>query len=368
MYLLLSVSITLGVMERYSYKNMRFQMRKTKLKQSALVGLFLDGIINLSLVFPWFKRLIDNLVDYYRFLLLKGKHLHCPVCLSLHVVKNGHNPRMFGSHIQNYLCRNCNKQFCENIFHRFYRYKYPLCFILLALDLKRKGNAITQIVEYLFVPSFNFFLQPCYTTVTRWIRKFGRIAIEAVSKIKLTAGRRKHWEIDEEYDSRIVKTRETGKYVRHGKKKAGTFGVFDSHTKLISVEPFDFELNKRARSTILRTETRWQTKPRSIWRDGFNGYDALLEDLNIPYGTVIHSKEYVSKKGHHDNGIEREWSAKRVWINPCRGFATLDGRAFYDKFYEMSRNFFTPRILLRGLTPAEKAGVKQNITFLGLMI
>lgn len=346
---------------------MRFRMRKTELKQGALVGLFLDGIISLSLVLPWLKQVIDNIVDYYHFLLLKGKYLHCPICLSLCIVKNGKKPRLFGSPVQSYLCNNCGKQFCANIFHRFYRHKYPICFILLALDLKRRGNAITQIMSYLSVPFISCLLQPCYATLTRWIKKFGKAAIDTVAKIKLKAGRRKHWEIDEQYDSRIVETKEEGKYVKKGKKKAGTFGVFDPLTKLISLDPFDFDLNKKAKSTVLRTKTKWQRNPRSIWRDGFNGYDSMLEELGIPYGTVIHSHEYVSKEGYHDNGIEREWSEKRTWIKPCRGFSTFEGRSFYDKFYEMSRNFFTPRALLKGLTPAEKAGVKENVTFLGLM-
>lgn len=343
-------------------------MRKATLKQGALATFFLDGIVNLALVLPWFKQLIDNLVNYYRYLLLNGKQLHCPVCLALCVVKNGQKKRLFGSPVQSYLCRNCGKQFCANIFHRFYRHKYPICFILLALDLKRKGNAITQIMESIFVPFITCFLQPCYATLTRWIMEFGSIAIDSVSRIKLKAGRRKHWEIDEQYDSRIVETKEQGKYIKNGKKKAGTFGVFDPHTKLISLDSFDFGLNKKAKSAILRTKARWQTRPRSIWRDGWNGYDRILEELNIPYGTVIHCREFKSKKGHHDNGIEREWSSKREWIKKCRGFASFQSRTFYDKFYEMSRNFFTPRILLGDMTPAEKAGVKENITFLSLMI
>lgn len=271
------------------------------------------------------------------------------------------------------LCKTISAKTVKNNFARissidFIGINIPLCFILLALDLKRRGNAITQIMGYIFVPFINFFLQPCYATVTRWVKKFGKIAIETAVKIKLKAGRRKHWEIDEEYDSRIIKTKETGRYVKHGKKKAGTIGIFDPHTKLISLDSFDFELDKKARSTVLRTQTRWRTKPRSMWRDGFNGYDKMLKELDIPYGTVIHSNEYVSKKGYHDNGIEREWSAKRTWIKPCRGFATLEGRAFYDKFYETSRNFFTPRDTLNGLTPAEKAGLKQVVSFLSLMM
>lgn len=343
-------------------------MRKVNLKQGALFSLFIDGIVELSLVLPWLKEILDNLTDYYHYLLLKGKTRHCPVCLSLHIVRNGKKPRLFGSPIQNYLCRNCEKQFCANIFHRFYRYKYPLCFILLTLDLKKKGNSIVKIVESLFIPFLTCFLQPCYSTATRWIKKFGQTAIDNATKIQLKAGRRKHWEIDEEYDSRIIKTQEKNKYVKNGKKKAGTFGIIDPHTKLISLQPFDFDLSKKAKSALLKTQTKWQTKPRSIWRDGWNAYDKILDDLNIPYGTVIHCKEYVSKKGHHDNNMEREWSEKRTWIKQCRGFATFEGRAFYDQFYEMTRNFFIPRVALNGLTPAEKAGIKQPISLLGLMI
>lgn len=342
-------------------------MRKTKLNQSATVSLFLDGMMNLSLVLPWFKIVIDNLVDYYLHMLLQKTHLHCPVCLSIQIVKNGHSRRMFGSPIQNYLCKNCNKQFCSNIFHKFYRHKYPIFFILQALNLKKNGNAITRIMGQIFVPFLNFFYSPCYATVTRWIRKFGMSAIERISKIKLKAGRRKHWEIDEEYDSRIIETKEENKYVKNGKKKAGTIGIIDPHTKLISIESFDFLLNKKAKSLLQRTIYKWETKPRSIWRDGWNGYDKILDDLDIPYGTVIHSKEYVSKKGHHDNNMEREWSEKRTWIKQCRGFADYEARAFYDKFYEMSRNFFIPRAALNGLTPAQKAGLKENITFLSLL-
>lgn len=103
---------------------MRFQMRKVKLKQSGVLSIFIDGLVNLSLICPWLKEIINQFVDYYR----------------LDIVKNGHGKRLFGSPVQNYLCNNCYRQFCENIFHRFYRYKYPVIFILLSLDLKKRGT------------------------------------------------------------------------------------------------------------------------------------------------------------------------------------------------------------------------------------
>lgn len=340
-------------------------MKKSRLKQGVLVSLFVDGLVGLSLVLPWFEQVIDNIVDYYRHLLLKGKTLHCPVCLSVYVVKNGRKPRLFGSPVQNYLCGNCGKQFCENIFHRFYRYKYPVYCILLALDLRRRGHAVSWIVGLIFVPLLNCLLNPCYATITRWIKQFGRIAVARATKFNLKAGRRKHWEIDEEYDSRIVEIEKEG---IQKKKKAGTFGIIDPYTKLISIETFTNNLDAKARSMILRTQFKWQTKPRSIWRDGWNAYDKILDELGIPSGTVIHSKEFVSKRGHHDNNMEREWGEKRTWNKPCRGFTTIEGRAFYDKLYELHRNFFTPREALNGLTPAQKAGVKENVTLLSLVL
>ena len=101
----------------------------------------------------------------------------------------------------------------------------------------------------------------------------------------------------------------------------------------------------------------WQTKP--IWRDGWNAYDRILEELDIPYGTVIHKREWKSKRGDHDNTIEREWVEKKIWIKQYSGFTSFEGRAFYDKFYEMVRNFFTPRAVLGGMTPAEKEDVRS---------
>lgn len=152
---------------------------------------------------------------------------------------------------------------------------------------------------------------PCYHTITRWIKKFGQKLINGSYKHQLKAGRRKHWEVDEEYDSRILQSK-PGKYVRKGKKKVCTIGIIDTHTKLIYVESIKNRFSKKAESIFLRCMTRWNTKPRSVWRDGYDAYDRIFSKLEIPYGTVIHRKEYKSKKGHHINNIEREWSNKRT--------------------------------------------------------
>jgi hypothetical protein len=239
---------------------------------------------------------------------------------------------------------------------------------MLALHNKSLGKAITQIQNVLLVPFVNTLLQPCYSTITRWIKLFGSVAINYSTNIKLKAGSNRHWESDEQYDSRIIETKEEGKYIFNGKKKVGTFGLIDPHTKLISLSTFDSSLKEIARSAILRAKYKWQVNPRCIWTDGWSGYQEIFKELNIHHGIVIHRREWKSKKGHHDNNIEREWVEKRDWIKHCRGFATFEGRSFYDQFYEMTRNFFVQRRALQGLTPAEKAGVNKNITWLSLML
>ena len=360
---------------------------------------YVGGLLSSGLV-GGFKFMMDCLVDSCRKALLEGVVVRCSVCRSGDLVKNGRSKRSFGSAVQNYLCKNCGRFTCENYFHEFYRRKYPVPVILLALHQRMEGNPVSKVVGACAVPFLNCALRPCYSTVTRWILCYGSKLVDRVSRIKLKAGSREHWEIDEQYDSRIVpaptkknslkiefsdditctitiNNKQTGdkinhapephikfiqilpknnKYVSNGKKQAGTIGIIDPHTKIISLQTTTYNLKQDASSLIRKTMYKWQTKPRSVWSDGWTGYPLIMEALDISHGTVIHKKEWKSSKGHHDNNIEREWSAKREWMKRCRGFKNIQHRALYDKLYEIQRNFFTPRQALNGQTPAEKAG------------
>ena len=108
-------------------------MRKVSLKQSAVLSLFIDCLVKLSLICPWLKQVVDQLVDYYRQLLLKGKNICCPVCLSLHIVKNGHSKRLFGSPIQNYLCRGCPKSFLKTLVDPYNKTAFKRRYVIRSL-------------------------------------------------------------------------------------------------------------------------------------------------------------------------------------------------------------------------------------------
>lgn len=345
--------------------------RLTRDNKSTALFLYFDFLINNLVTFGLFKAFIDDIIIAYRKAIQKTIKFHCPRCLSLKFWKNGHEPRSIGPNVQKFLCPFCGKQFCENTFSPFYYCKYPVYLILASLKLKGDGHQIDKIrLNSLFiyiVDGLQNFFMPCYHTIARWVKKFGREVINGSHKYKLKAGRRKHWEIDEEYDSRILKSK-PGKYVKHGKKKVCSIGITDPHTKLVFIESIRDQFSKKAENIFKRCMTRWNARPRSVWRDGYDAYDRIFSELGIPYGTVIHCKEYKSKKGHHNNNIEREWGHKRTWIKPCRGFKSFEGHDFYDKYFEVHENFFRPRRVLGGLTPAEKAGVKEGVSYLSMIL
>ena len=369
-------------------------------KEDCSVFMFYVAGFLSPVLFLGFKGVVDMLVDSCRAYLLENVEIVCRVCRGKNLVKNGRSKRMFGGPVQNYRCKDCGSYVSENYFHEYYRHRYPVPVILLALQKRMEGHPVSKVVEFCAVPFLKLVFRPCYATITRWILKYGSKLVDRVSRIKLKASRRTHWEIDEQYDSRIVpaqtKTQnlkidfsdetaftitignkqldvkisceseyditfthtvfKNGKYVFKGKQKAGTIGIMDPETKLISLETFTHDLQRSANSLIRKTMYKWQATPCSIWSDGWTGYPLIMQTLDIPHGVVIHSKQWKSSRGHHDNNIEREWSTKREWIKPIRGFKSIKNRALYDKLYEIQRNFLTPHPTLNGQTPAQKAG------------
>ena len=149
-----------------------------------------------------------------------------------------------------------------------------------------------------------------------------------------------------------------GKYVFKGKQKAGTIGIMDPETKLISLETFTHNLQRNANSLIRKTIYKWQATPRSIWSDGWTGYPLIMQTLDIPtWNVVIHSKQWKSSRGHHDNNIEREIGAQNEnGSNPSEDSKASKTEHYTTNYNEIQRNFLTPHPTLNGQTPAQKAG------------
>jgi len=343
-------------------------MKKHKVDKNFGIYIFFDFLLSQTTNFNFFKLLMDYIMLLYRRILLKDTTIHCPICLSLHYWKNGTEPRKFQPKVQKYICPYCGKQFCENTFSPFYYFKYPVCLILGSIWLKGKeGYNISQIRNYCIFAYLKRLLIPCYHTISRWIHRFGSLVITGSHKFQLNARRWKPWQIDEMYSSRILPAPK-GKYVKNGKKKIGRVGVKDPVTQLCFMESTKDQDNTTLNNIFQRAQSRFNQKPRTTVTDGHLGYNPLFENEDINHKVVIHKKEWKNKEGYHTNNIENHWTQIRYWERPARGFKQFDTHSFYTKFSETMYNFFRPNQRIHGLTPAMKAGVKQKLGLLTMIL
>lgn len=342
----------------------------TKNSDSFAVYLYFDLLLN-SLKFGLLKAFIDDIILSYRKSIRDNVKFHCPVCLSNHFWKNGLEKRMFGPSVQKYICPRCGKQFCENTFSPFYYCKYPLHIILASLKLKGEGKTIEKIRTYCllvyFLKSVLVFFQPCYHTIARWIRRFGQKLIDNSHKIKLHAKKWKPWQMDEMYSSRIIPSKKR-KYVSKGKKKVGRVGVKDPVTQLCFMESTVEQENTTLNSIFCRAKTRFNQTPRTMTTDGHLGYLPIFENTDTKHKIVTHNREYKNKQGYHTNNIENHWSQIRMVERPARGYKKFETHQFYTKYHETIYNFFRPNQRIHGLTPAQKAGAKEKISYLALIL
>lgn len=332
------------------------------------IYIFFDFLVTQTTEFNLLKAFIDYLILTYRRIILKDIVIHCPVCLQLHYWKNGKEKRKYQPRVQKYICPYCGKQFCDNTFTPFYYYKYPTFLILGALWLKgSKGYNILQIRGYCIFAYLNKLFMPCYHTIARWIRKFGNLVIEGSHKFKLKASRWKPWQFDEMYSSRVLKAGK-GKYVKKGKKQIGRVGIKDPVTQLSFMESTKEQDNVTLNNIFQRAKTRFNQTPRTVTTDGHLGYVPIFDNEMTKHKVVFHNEEFKNKQGYHTNNIENHWSQTRAWERPARGFKEFETHGFYTKFHETMYNFFRPNQRIYGLTPAKKAGVKEKLGLLSMIM
>ncbi|MFQ5867279.1 MAG: DDE-type integrase/transposase/recombinase [bacterium] len=115
-----------------------------------------------------------------------------------------------------------------------------------------------------------------------------------------------------------------------------------------------------ARSTFnIAFENSPALKSAKIITDGLWSYPSALEDLNFD----VHKNHlrYIGFFEHplnNNNRLERHWSTLKVKARPFRGFKSERGLWCFITGQIYLHNYFQPNQRLKGLTPAETAGVK----------
>jgi len=257
----------------------------------------------------------------------------CKFCHSTNIMKYG---KKNGK--QNYMCKDCKRNFVNNI--DFENMKYNPKIIALTLDLYFRGLSLRKISQHL--KEF-YDLNITHMSIYNWIEKYIGIMNEYVNSITPDVGG--VWHTDE----MKVKIDGSWEYL---------WNVIDEHTRYQLASVVSTERKVRdARMVFQRAKSNCGgRKPKYIVTDGLPSYHPAI---NKEFKTNTGETEHLGKVGitHHPNNnhVERLHGTIRQREKVMRGLKTdetpiVEGhRLFY--------NFIKPHEGLNGKTPSEKAGI-----------
>jgi len=287
-------------------------------------------------------KIWTQLKDKFEQLHLKVKHklrvkdesqLECKFCKSNNIMKYG-----LKNGKQNYMCKDCNRKFVDNI--DFENMKYNPKIIALTLDLYFRGLSLRKISQHL--KEF-YELDVTHMSIYNWIDKYIGIMNEYVNSIQPDIG--SVWHTDE----MMVKVDKTWEYL---------WNVMDESTRFQLASVVSTERKTRdARMVFQKAKKNCGGRtPKYLVTDGLQAY---RHAVNKEFPTNVHETEHLWNVGlqHHPNNnhVERLHGTIRQREKVMRGLKVdttpiVEGhRLFY--------NYIKPHEALDGRTPSEEAGI-----------
>lgn len=276
---------------------------------------------------------------------LKRKIIKCKFCNSTSIIKYG---KKNGK--QNYFCKDCKRNFVDNI--DFENMKYDPKTIALTLDLYFRGLSLRKISQHL-KEFYN--LKVTHMTIYNWIEKYIGIMNEYVNNIQPDIG--EVWHTDE-------------MMVNIGGNWEYLWNIMDERTRfqLASVVSKERYI-KDARMVFNRAKKNCGgRKPKYMVTDGLQAYKRAVKKEFI---TNTHETEHLWNVclQHHPNNnhVERLHGNIRDREKTMRGLKIEDTPIIEG--HRIYYNFIKPHESLNGKTPSEVAGitVEGNNKWLTLM-
>lgn len=239
---------------------------------------------------------------------------------------------------QNYFCKDCKRNFVNNI--DFENMKYNPKIVALTLDLYFRGLSLRKISQHL--KEF-YSLSVTHMTIYNWIEKYVSIMNEYVNTIQPDIGT--VWHSDE----MMVNINGSWEYL---------WNVIDERTRYQLASVVSTERRVRdARMVFKRAkQNTGGRKPKYIVTDGLQSYKRAIKKEFI---TNDHSTEHLHNVGlqHHPNNnhVERLHGEIRSREKTMRGLKVkstpiIEGHRLYY-------NFIKGHQALDGKTPSEMAGI-----------
>ena len=226
----------------------------------------------------------------------------CKFCNSLNIIRNGKK-----NDKQNYYCKDCKRNFVDNI--DFENMKYNPKIIALTLDLYFRGLSLRKISQHL--KEF-YDLEITHMSVYNWIEKYIGIMNEYVNEIQPDVG--DVWHTDE----MMIKVNGSWEYL---------WNVMDERTRFQLASVVSTERKVRdARNVFQRAENNCGgRKPKFIITDGLQSYKRAVKK---EFSTNTHETEHLYNVGlqHHPNNnhVERLHGTIRQREKVMRGLKVVD--------------------------------------------
>jgi len=265
----------------------------------------------------------------------------CPQCHSAkYVIRRGLRHNKSGI-VQRFLCKRCGIKFISRT--GFERMKHTANAITVSLDLFFKGLSLSKIVDHLAQFHDTYVSD---TTVYRWIRKYVILMSGRLDRLKPELS--KKWHTDETC-------------LKVGGRNEYMWNMLDSKTRfLIATQVTKRRTGAEAQRIVRESLRRAGKQPRRWITDGLSSYRKAESDLT-ENGKTTHIRSKGLTEGTN-NLIERFHGTVKERTKVMRGFRDGKTAALFAQGYRVYYNFVRPHKALRGLTPAEAAGLPRRKT------
>ena len=285
----------------------------------------------------------------------KRKYPDCPICGKATFLHHDY------TYYSNFRCsdKRCNHSFrvpkwidielpsseLEPQTFSFKGMRHSLHIVLCALNYYFCGNVTTRKVAQILYMVHQ--VKVSHVTISKWIKRFApvfkQITTERLSAINLCDS--DEWHFDETY-------------VKISGKDYYLWLAIDSETRLI----LDFNLSPNRDSasshSLLSNCRRKFGQPRSAVIS--DRYFAYLQPASLFFPDAEHIRVEDFSDLINNNVMEAFNGQFKAWYKPKRGFNSFESANRLIATYIFFYNFVRPHSSLKGLTPAQVAGVKYS--------
>lgn len=255
----------------------------------------------------------------------------CKFCGSQKIIKYG-----WKSNKQVYKCKDCARKFVMN--QGFEKLCYDSRIVATTLDLYFKGVSLRKIEDHL---GQFYGLDVDHSTIHRWIEKYTEIIQSYVATLEPDVG--DIWHTDE------MKLKVKGEW-------HWLWNVMDERTRfqLVSVITKTRD-TKGARLAFSQSKKVADKKPHTMVTDGLNAYKGAFNAEFYDHHQSCQHIADVALQESLNNVLERMHGSIREREKVMRGLKVDDTPIL--PMNQIYYNFVRPHMGLKGMTPAEAAGI-----------